>query len=93
MFLDNKPFGEYKALEQVNVSVNGGEVVELMSRERDMKKTVGPKFILKAEVFDEDGEIVNTLTKTIDLCISKDVMISLPAFVGEAENFILPAPR
>ena len=93
IFLDNKTFGEYKALEQVNVSINGGRAVELMSRERDMKKAVGPTFELKAEVFDEDGEIVNTITRTLTLGCSKDVMISLPALAGGAEGFVLPAPR
>ena len=98
VFLDNKTLGDYKALEQVNVSVNGGEVSELMSRERDVKKVVGPKFELKAEIFNDDGEISKTITKEIkidDLCkfnFSKDIMINLPALAAEAENFIVPAP-
>ena len=93
IFLDNKTLGEYKALEQVNVSINGEKPVELMTRERDMKKAVGPKFELKAEVFDEDGNIVNTITKTITVKCSKDIMINLPALAGGAEEFIVPAPR
>ena len=93
IFLDNKTLGDYKVLEQVNVSINGGKSVELMSRERDMRKAVGPEFELKAEIFDEDGNIVNTLTKTITLGFSKDVMINLPALSGGAEEFIVPAPR
>ena len=35
IFLDNKTLGDFKALEQVNVSINGGEVSELMTRERE----------------------------------------------------------
>ena len=93
IFLDNKTLNDYSALEQVNVSLNGGEVVELMKRDRDMKKVVGPKFELKAEVFDENGEIINTITKTIEPKCSKDIMISLPALAGGAESFILPSPR
>ncbi|MBR0234044.1 MAG: hypothetical protein IJQ47_08350 [Synergistaceae bacterium] len=93
IFLDNKTFGDFKALEQVNVSINNGETVELMPRERDMKKVVGPKFEIKAEVFDDKGEISNTITKTINLCFSKDIMINLPAFAGGAENFIVPSPK
>ena len=64
-----------------------------MERERDARKAVGPKFELKAEVFDENGEIVNTITKTITPAFSKDIMINLPALVGGAEEFIVPAPR
>ena len=99
VFLDNKTLGEFKALEQVNVSVNNGEVSELMTRERDVRKVVGPKFEIKAEVFDEDGEISKTVVKEIvidNLCkfqFSRDIMINLPALAAEAENFIVPAPR
>ena len=93
IFLDNKTLGEYRALEQVNVSINGGKAVELMPRERDMRKAVGPGFELKAEVFDEDGNIVNTITRTIELGFSKDIMINLPSLAGGAEEFIVPAPR
>ena len=94
IFLDNKTIGGYPALEQVNVSINGGKPVELMSRERDMRKAVGPRFELKAEIFDEDGNIVNTITKMIELRgDSRDVMISLPALAVGAEDFMMPAPR
>ena len=93
IFLDNKTLGEYKALEQVNVIINGEKPAELMNRERDVRKAVGPKFELKAEVFDEDGKIVNTITKTIEPKCSKDIMINLPALLGGAEGFIVPAPR
>ena len=93
IFLDNKTFGDFKALEQVNVSINNGETIELMPRERDMKKVVGSKFEIKAEVFDDKGEISNTITKIINLCFSKDIMINLPAFAGGAENFIVPSPK
>ena len=93
IFLDNKTLDEYKALEQVNVSINGDEAVELMTRERGVKKTVGPEFELKAEVFDENGEIVNTITRTIAVKFSKDIMINLPALAGGSEGFIVPAPR
>ena len=95
IFLDNKTLGDFKALEQVNVTINNGETVELMTRERGVKKIVGTKFEIKAEVFNEDGEISNTVTKEINLCLSlsKDIMINLPAFAAGNENFILPAPR
>ena len=93
IFLDNKTFNEFKALEQVNVSINGGEEVELMTRERDVKKVVGPSFEIKAEIFNEDGEITNTITKKININFSKDIMINLPAFAAGEENFIVPAPR
>ncbi|MBQ9419671.1 MAG: hypothetical protein IJU31_04760 [Synergistaceae bacterium] len=93
IFLDNKTSGEFKALEQVNVTINGGEPVELMTRERDLRKTVGPEFEIKAEVFNEDGEIINTITKTIKINFSKDIMINLPTFAAGEENFIVPAPK
>ncbi len=99
IFLDNKTLGEFKALEQVNVSVDDSKISELMPRERDVKKVVGPKFVIKAEIFNEDGDIIKTITKEIEidnLCkfqFSKDIMINLPALAGNAENFIVPAPK
>lgn len=93
IFLDNKAVNDYKPLEQVNVSINGGEVAELMPRDRDMKKAVGPEFELKAEILDEKGEIVNTITRTVKVGCSKDIMISLSMLAGGAEDFILPSPR
>lgn len=93
IFLDNKTSGDFKALEQVNVSINGGEISELMTRERDVKKVVGPEFEIKAEIFDDNGEIINTITKKIKIDFSKDIMINLPTFAAGQENFIVPAPR
>ena len=93
IFLDNKTLGDFKALEQVNVSINGGEPVEIMTRERDVKKVVGPKFEIKAEVFNEDGELEKTVTKTVHVCFSKDIMINLPTFAAESGDFIVNAPR
>ena len=51
IFLDNKTIEAdgktFKAMEQVNVSVNGGDPVELLARDRDVVKTVGPSFSLR----------------------------------------------
>ena len=95
VFLDNRTLDGYKALEQVNVSIDGGEVSELMTRERDVKKVVGPKFSVRAEVFDRNGDIVQTIEREVKLCImSKDIMINLPVFVSSSdESFLVPAPR
>ena len=93
IFLDNKTVNDYKALEQVNVSINGGEVAELTPRDRDVRKVVGPEFELKAEIFDDKGEITNTITRKIVVGCSKDIMISLPILAGGAEDFIVPSPR
>ena len=93
VFLDNKTLGNYKALEQVNVSINGGDVAELMPRDRDVRQAVGPKFAVKAEVFDYDGNIVSVIEREVKVCLSKDVMINLPVFVSSDKGFLLPAPR
>ena len=93
IFLDNKTLGDFKALEQVNVSINGGEISELMPRERDVRKVVGPEFEVKAEIFNENGEIINRIAKKVKVNFSKDIMINLPAFAAGDENFIVPAPR
>ena len=93
IFLDNKAVNDYKPFEQVNVSINGGEIAELMAKDRDMRKVIGPEFELKAEIFDDKGEIINTITRTVKVGCSKDIMISLPMLAGEAEDFVMPSPR
>ena len=93
IFLDNKAVNDYKPLEQVNVSINGGEAAELMPRDRDMRKTVGPEFEIKAEIFDDKGGIVNTITRRVVVGCSKDIMISLPILAGGSEDFVMPSPR
>ncbi len=93
IFLDNKAVNDIKPLEQVNVSINGGEVAELMPRDRDMRKVVGPEFELKAEILDADGGTVNTITRKIIIGCSKDIMISLPILAGGSEDFVMPSPR
>ena len=93
IFLDNKTVNGYNALEQVNVSLNGGEIAELTPRDRDMRKVVGPEFELKAEILDGDGETVSTITRKIVIGCSKDIMISLPILAGGSEDFVMPAPR
>ncbi len=93
IFLDNKTVNGYNALEQVNVSLNGGEIAELTPRDRDMLKVVGPEFELKAEILDGNGETVSTITRKIVIGCSKDIMISLPVLAGGSEDFLVPAPR
>ncbi len=93
IYLDNKAMNGNNPLEQVNVSINGGDSVELMARDRDMSKVVGPEFVLKAEILDADGEIDNTITRTIRIGVSKDIMISLPTLASGSGDFVIPAPK
>ena len=93
IFLDNKNFENFKAFEQVNVSINGGEEIELMQRERNLAKVVGPKFEVEAKIFNDDGEISNVVKRTVNLCFSKDIMINLPVFAVSDDGFIVPAPK
>lgn len=93
IFLDNKNFEDFKAFEQVNVRINNGEEIELMQRERSFAKVVGPKFEVEAKIFDENGEISDTVTRTVKICFSKDIMINIPVFAVSDDGFILPAPK
>ena len=93
IFLDNKAVNDYKPLELVRVSINGGEAAELMPGDRDMRKTVGPDFELKAEILNDDEEVINTITKKLKIGCSKDIMISLPVLAVGSEDFLMPSPR
>ena len=97
VFLDNKTTEAdgktFKALERVNVSVAGGEPMELLKRDRDVVKVVGPSFALKVEVLDSmGGSVEQTLERTLNPGFGKDLMISLPLLAAGREDFILPPP-
>ncbi|MBQ6920130.1 MAG: hypothetical protein IJQ74_07345 [Synergistaceae bacterium] len=93
IYLDNKAMNGCKPIEQVNISINGAEALEIMARERVLGKSVGPEFELKAEIVDENGEVLKTITKTVKIGCSKDIMISLPVFAAQSGDFILPSPK
>ncbi len=97
VFLDNKTLEvdgkSFRALKLVRVSVNGGDPIEFMPRDRDVVKVIGPTFKIRVEVMDEYGE---ELEKTIDRALkpgfSKDMMLSLPLLAADREDYILPPP-
>ncbi|MCR5346709.1 MAG: hypothetical protein K6E38_02950 [Fretibacterium sp.] len=97
VFLDNKSIERdgknFRALEQVNVSVNGGDPIELLARDRDVAVTVGPKFSIKVEVLDSmGGDVARTVEMTMEPGFGKDMMISLPLLNAARGDFILPPP-
>lgn len=97
VFLDNKSIEiegrNFKALKLVKVSVNGGDFIEFMPRDRDLVKVVGPVFGIKVEVMDEFGEsLEKTIEKELKPGFSKDMMLSLPLLAAEREDYILPPP-
>ncbi|MCR4817744.1 MAG: hypothetical protein K5841_02160 [Fretibacterium sp.] len=97
IFLDNKSIERdgknYRALEQVNVSVNGGEPIELLARDRDVAITVGPKFYLKVEVLDSmGGDVERVIEMPLEPGFDKDMMLSLPLLNAARGDFILPPP-
>lgn len=93
IFLDNKAVNDYKPFELVRVSLNGGEPAELMAGDRDMRKVTGPEFELRAEILNDDEEVINTITRKLKIGCSKDIMISLPVLAAESGDFVLPMPR
>ena len=98
IFLDNKTIEAdgktFKAMEQVNVSVNGGDPVELLARDRDVVKTVGPSFSLRVEVLDSmGGDVERTIELRLTPGFGKDMMLSLPLLAAGREDFLLPPPE
>ena len=98
IFLDNKTIEAdgktFRAMEQVNVSVNGGDPVELLARDRDVVKTVGPSFSLRVEVLDSmGGDVERTIELRMTPGFGKDMMLSLPLLAAGREDFLLPPPE
>ena len=98
IFLDNKTIEAdgktFRAMEQVNVSVNGGDPVELLARDRDVVRTVGPSFSLRVEVLDSmGGDVERTIELKMTPGFGKDMMLSLPLLAAGREDFLLPPPE
>ena len=97
IFIDNKSITRgdqnFKAFEQVNVSVNNGSKIELLARDRDMTKAVGPAFELRVEILDSLG---GDAAKVIELQVrpefNRDMLINIPLLAAGRSDFILPAP-
>ena len=97
IFIDNKTIevegASFRALKLIMVSVNGASPIELMARDRDLVKVVGPSFRFKLEVMDEYGEDVEkVIEKEFRLDFAKDVMLSMPLMAAERDDYILPPP-
>ena len=97
IFLDNRTIevGEenFRALKLVRVTVNDAAPVELMPRDRDLVKVVGPSFRFRVEVMDEFGEEVEkVMERELRLGFTKDVMLSMPLMASDRDDWILPPP-
>jgi hypothetical protein len=97
IFLDNRTIEvdgqNFRALRLVRVSVNGGDPIEFMPRDRDLAKVVGPSFTFRVEVMDEFGEETEKVVeKELRLGFVKDVMLSLPLLAADRDDYILPPP-
>ena len=97
IFIDNRTIeledGSFRALRFIMVSVNGASPIELMARDRDLVKVVGPSFRFKLEVMDEYGEEVEkVIEKELRLGFAKDVMLSMPLMAADRNDYILPPP-
>ncbi len=96
VFLDDKAITlggkEYPALENLRVSVNGGEPLEFVADDRDVTVSDGPALSLKVEITDADGKVLRTVERSVRLCFQRAVMVSLPALAGGAPDFLVPPP-
>lgn len=98
IFIDNKSItrGEqnFKALEQVNVSIDGGAKIELLARDRDVIKTVGPAFKLRVEILDSlGGDVARVIELDVRPEFGRDMLINIPLLAAGRSDYILPAPN
>ena len=97
VFLDNRTMevegNSFRALKFVKVTINDSQPVELMPRDRDLVKVVGPSFRLKVEVMDEFGEEVEkVIEKKLTPGFSKGMMLSMSLLASGRDDYILPPP-
>ena len=97
IFLDNKSITRddknFKAFEQVNVSVNDGAKIELLARDRDMAKAVGPAFMLRVEILDSlGGDVAKVIEVQVRPEFNRDMLFNITLLSAGRSDFILPAP-
>ncbi|MCL2767745.1 MAG: hypothetical protein FWE49_03345 [Synergistaceae bacterium] len=97
VFIDNNTIevegDRFRALRLVRVTVNDAKPMELMQRERDLVKVVGPSFRFKVEVMDQFGENVEkVIEKELRPGFAKNLMLSLPLIASDRDDYILPPP-
>lgn len=97
IFIDNKTVelegSSFRALKFIRVSVNGAAPIELMARDRDLVKVVGPSFKFKLEVMDEYGEETEkVIEKELKPGFTRDTMLSMPLMAAGRDDYALPPP-
>jgi len=97
IFIDNNTIeidgNRFRALRLVRVTVNDAKTMELMQRERDLVKVVGPSFRFKVEVMDQFGENVEkAIERDLRPGFAKNLMLSLPLIASDRNDYILPPP-
>jgi hypothetical protein len=97
IFIDNRTIEiegrSYRAPQLVRVTINDGASIELMPRQRDLAKIIGPSFRFKVEVMDGAGEQVEKLIeRELTPGFSKDIMLSIPLLAHDRDDFVLPPP-
>lgn len=97
LLVDNKTvtIGEksYRALSLVRVSIDEGEPLELMKRDRDVISVVGYTHRIKVEVLDMDEDVVQSVEKEFKLTRETGDLLSIPALVGGESDWILVRPK
>lgn len=94
LLLDNKTVTldgtEYAALALVEVSIDSSEPIELTRRMRDMVQVPGQRHTITVSFIDKTGNEV-TLSKKFSIKVLQDMyLLSIPAFIEGAENWITP---
>lgn len=84
ILLDNNTNGDYRALSEVEVIIDGGQGLDLYSRMRDQTRVMGQKHEIQL-VYESNGETV-TLTKTIHIPVGEVYMLlSIPYLVNNPD--------
>lgn len=93
LLVDNKTITiedrTYRATSTVRVSVDGGEPIELMKRDRDVISVVGYSHVIRVEELDMDDEVVRSVEKSFRLDRNSGDLLSIPALLGGEEAWIV----
>lgn len=92
ILLDNKTVtvGEqnYEAFASARISLDGRKAVEIQRRERLPDMLVGKNHVIRMEVLNRGGQVIQTVEEKFSLGLERTWLISLPLLASGDANWI-----
>lgn len=83
----------YSGERDLNVIIDGNEPLEMAAQDTMVSTVAGKKHTLTVEILDENYEVAETVTGKFTLKDPKKRFLSIPAFLGKSEEWVIENPQ